>query len=216
MPDIDFAITGVEVERHAVAPLLRFALCVSSRSPDCAVLNIMLGTQICIEPTRRRYAAPEQERLSDLFGEPERWGKSLHSFLWTHSSLLVPAFDRECTIDLPVACSYDFNIAATKYFHGVEDGDIPLSFLFSGSIFYRDPDGELQIAQIPWSRESAFRLPVAVWRRMMDDYYPQSTWLCLGRDAFEQLYRYKREKGLPSFEHALNDLIAPRLTSAVS
>jgi hypothetical protein len=51
---------------------------------------------------------------------------------------------------------------------------------------------------------------------MMDHYYPQTTWLCLRRDAFEQLYRYKRARGLPSFETALEELLDAKLTSATS
>ncbi len=216
MPELDFSVGAVEVERFAVSPLLRFALRVVSRSPEVAILNVMLNAQIRIEPTRRSYVAVEQERLCELFGEPQRWGDTLRSFLWTHASVLVPAFDQSTTVGLMVPCTYDFNVAATKFFHGVEDGDVPLNVLFSGSIFYRDEDGALQIVQIPWSKESTFRLPVATWRRMMDEYYPQSAWLCLRRDAFDQLYRYKRERGLPTFERALSELLASQLTSVQS
>jgi hypothetical protein len=119
-------------------------------------------------------------------------------------------------VKLPVPCSFDFNIAATKYFHGIEDGEAPLIFLFSGSVFYRDENDNLQIGQIAWSKESAYRLPVRVWRSMMDHYYPQTAWLCLRRDAFDELYRYKRAKGLPSFEQALDDLLVAKSTSVPS
>lgn len=214
MPEIDFAVTGVEIERHAVSPTVRFPLQLSIKAAETAVLNVMLKTQIRIEPVRRRYTPSEQEHLSDLFGEPDRWGETLHSFFWTELSTLVPAFDRQCTTDLSVPCSFDFNTAATKYFAGVEGGEIPLCFLFSGSVFYRDQDGAVQITQIPWSKESRFPLPVTVWRRMMDTYYPHGVWLCLGRDAFDGLYRYKRQRRLPSFEQALSDLLATRTTSA--
>ena len=207
MVDLDFTVEGVEIERHAVAPLLQFALRATSNSLEAAVLNVLLNCQIRIEPTRRIYAAPEHELLSDLFGTPERWGQTLQSFLWTHSNILIPPFERECVVKLPVPCSFDFNIAATKYFHGIESGEIPLNFLFSGSVFYRDAEGDLQISQIAWTKESAYRLSVQVWRAMIDHYYPQTVWLCLRRDAFDELYRYKRAKGLPSFERALDDLL---------
>src|SRR5271156_2145039 len=210
MVDLDFTVEGVEVERHAVSPLLHFALRLKNKTPGVAVLNVMLNCQIRIEPTRRGYAEPEHDLLSDLFGAPERWGQTLQSFLWTHSNVLVPAFEGDCIIKLPVPCSFDFNIAATKYFHGIGDGEVPLIFLFSGSGFYRDDVGDLQIGQIAWSNESAYRLPVRVWRSMMDHYYPQTAWLCLRRDAFDELYRYKRAKGLPSFEHALDDLLVAK------
>ena len=207
MVDLDFTVEGVEIERHAVAPLLQFQLRVVNNSPEAAVLNVLLNCQIRIEPARRGYGGPEHDSLSDLFGSPDRWGQTLQSFLWTHANILIPAFERECGIKLPVPCSFDFNVAATKYFYGLEDGQIPLSFLFSGSVFYRDVEDALQIGQIAWSKESAYRLPVHVWRAMMDHYYPQTAWLCLRRDAFDELYRYKRARGLPSFEQALGDLL---------
>ncbi len=214
MVDLDFTIQGVRVERHAAAPTLLFGLGVTNKTLDLQVLNVMLNCQIRIEPSRRAYSAAENDGLSDLFGEPERWGKTLNSFLWTHASLTVPAFDDKCAVDLPVPCSYDFNIAATKYFHGLEDGEVPLNFLFSGSVFYRDSDGQLQIGQISWTKESVYRLPVKVWRAMMEHYYPQTNWLCLRSDTFDKLYRYKRQHGFTSFEHALNHLLESEMAGA--
>jgi hypothetical protein len=211
MVDLDFTIDGVEIERHAMSPLLRFGLRVVNNTPERRVLSIMLSCQIRVEPGRRRYGAPEHERLSDLFGTPERWGQTLQSFLWTQVTLTVRGFDREIAADLPAPCSFDFNIAATKYFDGLAEGEAPLVFLFSGSVFYREPDGQLQIGQIAWTKESAFRLPVSVWRELVEHYYPQRAWLCLQRDAFDALYRYKRQHGLPSFERALEQLLEPRL-----
>ncbi len=207
MVDLDFGIESVNVERFAASPHLRFALRMTNNTPEWPVLNVMLNCQIRIEPTRRLYSAPEHERLSDLFGEPDRWSHTLHGFLWTHVNLMVPAMDIERVIDLPVACSYDFNIAATKYIDGLEQGEVPLNFLFSGSIFYSNSDGQLQITQVAWTKECGYRLPVDVWRSMMDHYYPRSAWLCLERDAFEALYRYKRQNSLASFEQALHALL---------
>ena len=208
MADLDFAVEDATLERYSAAPHLNFSLRVRNLDPAIAVQNVMLRCQIRIEPVRRGYAPSEQERLSDLFGLPERWGETLRSFLWTHVNLNVPGFDTECRIDLPVPCSFDFNIAATKYFHGLDDGEAPLSLLFSGSVFYLDSEGRLQIAQIPWEKESRYRLPIALWRAMMQHYYPNGMWLCLGRDAFEKLYRFKRRHGCSSWEQALERLLA--------
>jgi hypothetical protein len=207
MVDLDFRIEDVKVEKYSAAPLLLFALHVANRTPELHVLNVMLNCQIRIEPARRRYDGDEQESLSDLFGEPSRWGETLRSLLWTHANVSVSSLDPERKVELPVPCSYDFNIAATKYFHGLEQGDVPLNFLFSGSIFYRDGEGRLQIEQIPWSKECAYRLPVGIWRAMMERYYPQSMWLCLHRDVFDELDQYRRQLGLPTFERALQSLL---------
>ena len=108
---------------------------------------------------------------------------------------------------LPVPCSFDFNIAATKYFDGLTEGGAPLALLFSGSVFYRDTADRLQIAQIPWSKEVYCRLSVDLWRQMMDQYYPNSTWLRMPRALFEELSRYKRQRALPTFEAALQRLL---------
>ena len=207
MVDLNFAVEGAQVERYAVSPLLLLTLRVSNNTPAMPVQNVSLNCQVRIEPTRRRYGTGDQERLVELFGEPERWGQTLRSFLWTHVSVSIPPFETECEVVLPVPCSYDFNVAATKYFHGLEDGDVPLLLLFSGTVFYHDADDQLQIEQIAWSKEAAYRLPVQTWRSMMDQYYPHSAWLCLNRDVFERLHRYKRERGLPSWEQALEELL---------
>ena len=214
MIDLDFAVEDMRVERHSAAPLLMCALRVTNKTAQTPVRNVMLRCQIRIEPTRRAYGGREHERLIELFGRRERWGETLRSLLWTHADVLIPGFDTECAIDLPVPCSYDFNIAATTYFDGLETGEAPLSLLFSGTIFRDDPDGRLQIEQIAWSKEAAYRLPVATWRAMMEHHYPNGLWLCLGRDVFEQLQRFKRARGHPTFDRALAALLESQSTDA--
>ena len=190
-----------------MAPLLMCALRVTNKTPAFPVRNVMLRCQIRIEPTRRNYDDREHEQLIELFGLKERWGETLRSFLWTHADVSIPAFETECRVDLPVPCSYDFNIAATTYFHGLEAGEAPLSLLFSGTIFYDDDDGRLQIEQIAWTKETTYRLPVATWHAMMQHYYPNGLWLCVGRDVFNQLERFKRTHGHPTFDLALSALL---------
>ena len=207
MVDLDFAILGVEVEPYAMSPQLLFNLRVASRTPLVDILNVMLNCQLRIEPARRAYGEAEHDRLSDLFGSPERWGQTLQSFLWTHASVSVPAFNAECVVPLRAPCSFDFNVAATKYFEGLADGEAPLTFLFSGSVFYRDADDRMQICQIDWTKQCRYRMPVAVWRDMMERYYPNSAWLRLDRDAFDALYRFKRRRGFPTFEQAVQALV---------
>ncbi len=207
MVDLDFAVDGITVEPYAAIPTLCFALRLGNATPTVAIENVMLNCQIRIEPARRGYGAAEHERLADLFGAPERWGRTLQSFLWTHVNVAVAGFEQDCTVRLPVPCSFDFNVAATKYFAGLISGAAPLALLFSGSVFYRDFCDRLQIAQIPWSKEASCQLPVGLWRQMMDQYYPDSAWLSLPRALFEGISRYKRQQGLPSFEAALQRLL---------
>ena len=126
----------------------------------------------------------------------------------------MPPFDSGCTFNLPVPCSYDFNVATTKYFYGLEDGEIPLALLFSGTIFYRDGEGRLQIVQIAHDKEAAYRLPVRIWQSMMDQYYPDTTWLRIGRDVFGELYQYKRQNGFAGWDETLRSLLPDRLAEA--
>jgi hypothetical protein len=209
VPDLSFAVENAEVVRFAAAPLLAFRLRVTNADPLEAIHTVALRCQIQIEVARRRYAVAEQERLRDLFGEPERWSQTLRPLLWTHASVVVPQFTGSVTAVLPVACTFDFNVAATKYFDGLANGEVPLSLMFSGTVFYGGENGALQVAPISWDKETRFRLPVAVWKEMMDLHYPNSAWLCLRRDVFARLYQYKVRRGIPTWEDALENLLAP-------
>ena len=176
MPDLNFTIESAEPVRFAAVPTLSFRLHVVQAAGGDPIANVLLQAQIQIEAPRRAYNPVEQAALRDLFGEPQTWSRTLRTMHWTHASVLVPAFDEQVDVDLPVPCTFDFNIATTKYFHALEDGEIPLTFLFSGSIFYRTEDGSLQTTRVPWSKEARFRLPALVWRRMIDAYYPDAAW----------------------------------------
>ena len=214
MPDLRFSVASAEPVPFAATPLLALKLRVESVNPEETIHTIALRAQIQIEAARRRYSSAEQEKLLDLFGEPDRWSSTLRSMLWTHADLVIPAFTGSTIADLQIPCTFDFNVAATKYFHGVSDGEIPLILLFSGTLFYAGPEGALQVAPIPWDKEARFRLPVKSWREMMDIYYPNTAWLCLRRDVFERLYQYKVEHGIPTWEQAL-ERILPALEEAV-
>ncbi len=128
--------------------------------------------------------------------------------LWTHVSAVVPPFTDSIVTDLQVPCTFDFNVAATKYFYALEDGEVPLSLLFSGTVFHEVEDAGLQVAQISWDKEASFRLPIRIWREMMELYYPNSAWLTLRRDVFDQLYDFKRRHGVPTWEEAIERLLA--------
>jgi hypothetical protein len=207
MPDLSFRVEGAEPFPHAAAPQLAFKLGIRAAG-NAPVHSLMLRCQVRIEPARHRYSAAEQGRLRDLFDRPERWGQTLRPMLWTHTSVIVPPFTGDTVVELPVPCTYDFNVAATKYFAALEDGEVPLLLLFSGTVFYEAEGSGLQVAQVPWDREATYRLPVMVWKAMMDHYYPNSAWLCLRKDLFDLLYQYKSDRGLPTWEQALESLLA--------
>ncbi len=208
MPDLTFEISAADAQPYAASPALIFRPGIVNAIADEPVHTVALRCQIQIETPRRRYNSKEQARLLDLFGEPARWSQTLRTMLWTHTSAIVTPFIGSAVIDLPVPCSFDFNLAATKYFAGLEDGEVPLCFQFSGTVFYANSDGVLQVAQIPWNKEARYRLPVRVWRAMMDLYYPNSAWLCLRRDVFDRLHEYKMQNAIPTWEQLLERLIS--------
>ena len=208
MPDLLFAMEGAETVRFAAIPLLAFKLHITNTPSDELIHTVALRAQIQIEPTRRNYSADEQKRLLDLFGSPDRWGQTLRSLLWTHVNMMVPRFTGSTAVDLQVPCTFDFNIAATKYFHGLSSGDLSLCFQFSGTVFYQAADRTLQVSPISWDKEATFRLPVKVWKGLMDEYYPNSAWLAIQRDTFERLYNFKVREAIPTWEETLERTLA--------
>jgi hypothetical protein len=207
MPELHFTIGGAEVATFAAVPTLQFKLDISNAPEQERIHSIALRCQVQIEVKKRRYDASEQVRLLELFGEPQRWGETLRNLLWLHVSTVVPSFVARTTVALPVACTYDFDVVSTKYFAALEQGEIPLIFLFSGTIFYLGAHDRLQIAQIPWSQEATYRLPVALWHDMMAHYYPNSAWLRLHKDIFDELYHYKAKHCLPTWDDTISHLL---------
>ena len=207
MPDLSFEVVDAEVLPFAAVPSLLFKLRVENLE-DEPVRSVALNTQIRISATQRHYEAGEQERLLELFGEPSRWKDTLRSLLWTHTVLQVPPFSTSTVVDMPVPCTYDLEVVAAKYFHALQDGEVPLEFLFSGTVFYTEERGWLQTARISWEKEAEFRLPVRLWKEMMDHYFPNSAWIRLRRDAFDLLYDYKVRRGFPTWEAAVEALVS--------
>uniref|UniRef100_Q01S89 Uncharacterized protein n=1 Tax=Solibacter usitatus (strain Ellin6076) TaxID=234267 RepID=Q01S89_SOLUE len=206
MPDLHFRVESAEPVRYASSPTLGLRLCVENSGEE-EIRSIALQCQIRIETTRRSYTETEQRRLRDLFGEPERWGRTLHSLLWAHAAAVIPPF-RECTVvELPVACTFDLTVATAKYFDGLEGGCAPLTLLFSGTVFYEGAEGGLQVEQIPWSKETTWSLPVDMWKKMMDAHYPNTAWLCLRRDVFDRLRQYKSDRGIATWEQTVESML---------
>jgi Family of unknown function (DUF6084) len=168
---------------------------------------IALRCQIRIEPARRRYSDAEAERLNDLFGDTQRWADTLKPLQFTTVSIMVPGFTGSTELDLPVMLSYDMEIGATRYFAGLEDGEVPLLLLFSGTVF-ATAEGKLQVQQVPWSKEAAYRLPVAVWRDAIDMHFPNSAWIRMSHQTLDDLLRYKNREALPTWDATIAALLA--------
>lgn len=204
-PELGFTVLGCEPLPYAAAPALRFSLAIDAQG--ASVRSVMLEVQVRIAATQRGYTEAEQAQLGDLFGAAHRWSDTLKGLLWTHGSLVVPPFEGATVVDLPVPCTYDFDVAAAKYLSGVQEGEIPLDLLFSGTVFYAGPTGALQINRISWNAEASHRLPVRVWRATMDHYFPNSAWVRMGRESFDRLVAFRARRSLTSWEAVVDALL---------
>ncbi len=206
MAELVFDCTGARADKYAVVPSMFVTLRISEISGE-RVEAIALRCQFRIEPARRRYSDDEAAALTDLFGETQRWAETLKPLQFTNVSIMVPGFTGSAEIDLPVPLTYDMEIGATRYFAGLDDGEVPLLLLFSGTVF-GTADGRMSVTQVPWSSEARYRLPVSVWREAIDAHFPNSAWIRLSTRTFDDLLRFKSARGLVTWEAAILQLLS--------
>jgi hypothetical protein len=203
-PELRFAVEGAQA-LPGPAPTIGLRLAIE-RTAGADVRSLTLAVRVDIATARRRYGSVEEARLAELFGAPEQWGSTLRTLPWTRTTVLVGPFDERATVEVALPCSYDFDVAAAKYLDGLRDGEVPLDLLFTGTVLYQDGD-RIQAAPVPWEREAAYRLPVAVWRAAMDAAFPDGAWLRLRRDVFDRLYAFRAGGALPSWEATIDALL---------
>ena len=204
VPSLSFSVERAERVEHAAVPTIAFALGIASELP---VRSVLLDIQLQIAARRRPYDNAAHERLFELFGPVEQWGTSLRTLLWTRATLVVPPFTGSTVVQLPVACSYDLDVTASRYFDALDDGEVPLEFLFSGTVFYGAP---LQAARISWESEAAYRMPVALWRETMDRYFNGTAWLRLPKPSLDRLAAHKSRHALATWEDVVDSLLPER------
>ena len=209
IPELAFAVEGAESVQYAAVPTLQFRLGIESRGGE-PIRSILLDVQIQIAARRRAYDDAAEERLVELFGTADRWGDTLRTLLWTRETVVVPPFTDTTAVDLPVTCTYDLEVAASKYLDALEDGTVPLEFLFSGSVFFANRQGGLHTTRIPWSQEAEFAMPVEAWRKTMDRHFPRSAWLRVDKDAFDRLNAYRVRNSLRTWDEAFDSLLDHR------
>lgn len=206
IPELAFEVVDADRVEHSAVPTLRFVLRVDSAGGQ-PIRSIVLDTQIRIATRRRAYDPASHDRLFELFGAPADWGTNLQSLLWTRATSVVPPFTGSARVELQVACSYDLEVSASRYFDALDDGHVPLEFLFSGTVFYSNAAGLLQTVRIPWDLEAGFRMPVALWKETMDAHFPGSAWLRLDKERYDRLAAYRSREALPTWEHVVDRLL---------
>jgi len=206
-PDPSFTIVGVAHQPFAASPTLRFTLEVTEPSPH-PIYTIVLSTQINIDPARRAYDDAARESLFELFGAPERWPATTRSFVWAQVDVLVPSFQESTTFELPLPCTYDLEVAASRYLDALSEGEVPISMHFSGRIMFMGEDGRMQLAQVPWSCSAQYGMPVSAWRNMIAHHFPHAGFVRLHADTLGLLAAEKARRGLQSFDATVADLLA--------
>jgi hypothetical protein len=206
MPELTFTVVDVVPEPWAAAPNLLARVGVEETSGE-PVHALALRAQVRIEPQRRRYDDEEERALLGLFGDRTRFSTTLKPFAWLHASTVAPGFRDGCEIELPLPCTYDFEVSGTTYLHALRDGEIPLLFLFSGTVFARGGTG-FSVTPVPWDAEARYRLPVAVWRDLMETWFPGTEWVRVRRETVDALAHYRHLRGLTTWDDALTTLLA--------
>jgi uncharacterized protein DUF6084 len=204
--DLVFDCVGADADRFAAAPSFTLRLRISETTGQ-RIDAIALRCQIRLEPQRRRYSADEADRLHDLFGDTDRWADTMKPLQFCQLATMVPGFTGATEVDLAVPVTYDLEIASAKYFDGLADGVVPLLLLFSGTVF-TTVAGRLSVQQVPWSKEAAYGLPVAVWRETIDTHFPDSAWIPVRRDTVDALRRFKTRAALPTWDGVITALLA--------
>jgi hypothetical protein len=206
-PGLKLEVAGVRAIEHAAAPTIAFTLDVNDESGR-EVFMAGLSVQVQIEPAKRTYDEASKAKLTELFGDPHRWSKTAQRMLWTIESVLIPSFKGSTSVEVPVLCNYDTELAAAKYFYSVSDGEIPLALHFNGSIYYCGDEDRLQVVQVPWDTAADFAMPISVWQEMIDSYYPYRGWVPVHRDTLDALQRLQSKRGAPTLDAAITDLLA--------
>jgi hypothetical protein len=208
VPEPQFAVTSVAHLAFAAAPTMVFAIGARDET-GIEIQSVSLSVQVMIDPARRGYDLLTRGRLAELFGPPATWTPSTQGLSWARVAATVPRFIGEATFALEVPCTYDLEVAASKYFYALDEGLVPLSFHFYGTIFYLTADRRLQMTPIPWSSTAQFAMPVASWKAMIAEHYPGGGWIRLGETTLAALNARRAERGL-TFDHLVAELLDER------
>ena len=208
-PEPEFRVLGATGRRHAAVPALDFDVHVTEPGGR-QVYAILLTAQVMIEPARRAYDDETRAKLVELFGPPERWATTTRSLVWHQADALVPAFTGSTTFRVAVPVSFDMEVASSKYLNGLTGGEVPLAFNFNGTVHYRGDDGRVQVSLVPWSCSAEFRLPVSLWRELIEHYYPRSGWIALRDETLLALQREKAKRASPTLDACVAELLEER------
>ena len=200
-----FTVRDIIARPYAAAPELTARLRIEG-APGVRVHAIALRCQVRIEPHHRGYDAEDEQGMRALFGSRDRWSQTLRPFQWMQCSTTVQGFTTGTDADLALPCTYDFDVTGSRYLHALGEGAVPLTLMFSGTVFTRGETG-FAVEQVPWDSEARYQLPVRVWQDMMAAFFPHTGWIRLDHDVLSSLGDYRAQHGLVSWEETVTRLL---------
>lgn len=204
-PDVDFEFVDAKANLHGATPDVSLKL----RAIEHTGVRVHAGVlrcQVRIEPMHRTYNDTEAKRVVDIFGGRERWGSTMQAMQLAFVTQLLPGFTDECEFDLQLPLSYDVHVAANKYLAGLTEGTIPLTLMFSGTIF-TGYAGQIEVTHVPWHKETHIQLPVETWQEAMDAHFAGWAWLMLHRDTYNRLGEYRSSNAFVGWDEAISHLL---------
>lgn len=205
VPSLDFECRDVVADPYAAGPSVLLQMTAHEAS-GVRVHAAAVRCQVRIEPIQRHYSDREATKVLDLFGDRSRWGSTLQTLQLAFLTQVLPSFSGSCDFDLVMPCSYDVDVAANKYLTALEDGEIPLLLLFSGTVF-TGRHGSIQVSPVPWHIETRVRMPVAVWRSAMDQHFGGQRWIRVGEETYDRLSAYRGEQMLTGWDPTISRLL---------
>ncbi len=208
MSAFTFTVVDIFAEPYAAAPQLTARLRIQESTGE-TIHAIALRCQVRIEPQKRRYEEADESGLRALFGDRERWGDTLKPFLWMQCSSMVQGFTDITEVDLALPCTYDFDVSGSRFLHAVGEGAIPITLLFSGTVFTKGANG-FGVQQVPWDCEASYQLPIDIWHQMMTAYFPNQGWIRLDHDVLAELADFRAQHGLTTWEETVQALLGAK------
>jgi hypothetical protein len=72
---------------------------------------------------------------------------------------------------------------------------------------YQGPQRQVQVLHLPWNTSASYKMPVSVWKNMIKHHHGESGFVALHNDTLTELKRYKRVRGLHSFDAVVLDML---------
>lgn len=205
-PTLHFKALGAEAAHDVATPTIELILGIDCDA-EFEIRTVALDVEVRIAAQRRNYETAERERLTELFGDASQWARSMDSLQWVRTSINVPRFTGATEIRVPLPCTYDFDVVASKYLVALEGGEIPVDVLFSGTVFFCGDDGGLQTAMIPWDSELSLAISLATWRRAVEAFSPESAWIRMRRETRDRLQAYRSRRAFADWDHVFDELL---------